>query len=261
MSSSPLTDDLRFFRFFHIALHFLFILIIIRSFFDSILHYQLLDESIRQTLLHHDGDPITVCENYSLIIEDFIIKSMFSFLNLLYFQQKKFFFSFVENDSARSIIFFLVLTMFIFVSAMLIIGQNWTIITLYTIFQLMLLTLNLFIPFLLPFTSVTIVVASTCLNFTCIIFKIRLNLGRSSRQIDENDDKSEIIPTDRRLEISDPIPLDGRSIVQFQQQHQHISPFAIQHEQIPFLRSNHHHRHIHGGGVGGNADEEGRTTF
>ncbi|KAH9530327.1 hypothetical protein DERF_004139 [Dermatophagoides farinae] len=240
MSSSPLTDDLRFFRFFHIALHFLFILIIIRSFFDSILHYQLLDESIRQTLLHHDGDSITVCENYSLIIEDFIIK---------------------KNDSARSIIFFLVLTMFIFVSAMLIIGQNWTIITLYTIFQLMLLTLNLFIPFLLPFTSVTIVVASTCLNFTCIIFKIRLNLGRSSRQIDDNDDKSEIIPTDRRLEISDPIPLDGRSIVQFQQQHQHISPFAIQHEQIPFLRSNHHHRHIHGGGVGGNADEEGRTTF
>lgn len=123
----------------------------------------------------------------------------------------------------------------------------------------MALSLNLFIPFLSPYLILTVVISSTCLSLICIIFKIRLNLGlRRRHEIvnDDDDDKSEMI-TLERPEISDPIPLDRRSIVQFQQQQQqqqqNTLPFAITHEQIPFIRSN-HHRHIH-------YDNEGRTTF
>lgn len=81
--SSPLTDDLRFFRFFHISLHFLFILVLIRSFFDAILQYQLLDENIRQLLPQDNDDddnPMRLsCVNISSIIEDFIIESNVEF--------------------------------------------------------------------------------------------------------------------------------------------------------------------------------------
>lgn len=104
---------------------------------------------------------------------------------------------FLENQAAKEIIFAFAYTMTIFVTLMLMVGQVWLIITLDVCFKWTILALNIFIPFLHPYLSVAIFIASSCLSFVCICFKLRLKFGQRNYQKHQRESV--------RLDISSPI--------------------------------------------------------
>lgn len=108
-----------------------------------------------------------------------------------------FLFSFLENQAAKEIIFAFAYTMTIFVTLMLMVGQMWLIISLDVCFKWILLTLNIFIPFLQPYLSVVILISSSCISFICICFKLRLKFGQRNYQKHQRESV--------RLDISSPI--------------------------------------------------------